>query len=260
MKNNLVKVITLFIITTFFLITIHYGIKCFIYEKCIVTGTSMLPTYHSGETIWINKKIIGARISFKDKSINGGRTFIRLPGKRSIAVGDIAVFNMPYGEASRHISFDPYYVFIKRCVGCPGDTIYINNCRYYNSKKGYEVGIPESATNLLFSTPDSILIMNRCFKAGQFASKEDEWTVKYFGPVAIPYKGMVINLDSLSIKLYSSLLEYETGRSAKASGEQYIFIHDYYFLAGDNVSDSNDSRYFGLVPDDFIIGVASTLF
>ena len=36
---------------------------------------------------------------------------------------------------------------------------------------------------------------------------------------------------------------------------QYVFRHDWYFFAGDNVLDSKDSRYIGLVPDDFIIGI-----
>lgn len=38
---------------------------------------------------------------------------------------------------------------------------------------------------------------------------------------------------------------------------QYTFKHDYFFMAGDNVAQSNDSRYWGFVPDVFIVGVAS---
>ena len=38
------------------------------------------------------------------------------------------------------------------------------------------------------------------------------------------------------------------------------FAHDYYFMAGDNVMNSNDSRYWGLVPEEFIIGVATHIF
>lgn len=38
------------------------------------------------------------------------------------------------------------------------------------------------------------------------------------------------------------------------------FANDYYFMAGDNVMNSNDSRYWGLVPKEFIIGVATHIF
>lgn len=50
---------------------------------------------------------------------------------------------------------------------------------------------------------------------------------------------------------------------ALADGKQithHQFAHDYYFMAGDNVMNSNDSRYWGLVPKEFIIGVATHIF
>ncbi|MBR1518128.1 MAG: hypothetical protein IJ624_01325 [Prevotella sp.] len=41
--------------------------------------------------------------------------------------------------------------------------------------------------------------------------------------------------------------------------QEYTFIHDYYFMAGDNISISVDSRYWGFVPDVFIVGKAYCL-
>ncbi|MDE5585508.1 MAG: S26 family signal peptidase, partial [Muribaculaceae bacterium] len=67
------------------------------------------------------------------------------------------------------------------------------------------------------------------------------------------------------------ILEWETGKaitfdwdkdSAYADGsplESHTFTHGYCFMAGDNVSDSNDSRYWGLVPEEYIVGVVTRI-
>lgn len=39
--------------------------------------------------------------------------------------------------------------------------------------------------------------------------------------------------------------------------DSHVFTHDYYFMCGDNVGNSNDSRYWGMVPEEYIVGVVS---
>ena len=65
--------------------------------------------------------------------------------------------------------------------------------------------------------------------------------------------------------LYTSLElnDKEERGYALADGKpitHHQFANDYYFMAGDNVMNSNDSRYWGLVPKEFIIGVATHIF
>lgn len=81
------------------------------------------------------------------------------------------------------------------------------------------------------------------------------WTIKDFGPLYIPRAGDIIDLSPKNILLYGKLMEYETGRIHDTASEQYTFMENYCFLAGDNVLNSNDSRYFGLVPEKYIVGV-----
>jgi signal peptidase I len=92
------------------------------------------------------------------------------------------------------------------------------------------------------------------------------WTVMKLGPLYVPSKGSNILVDSISIKLYKNLIEYETRKSVivrnktvylgDSTIQNYTFRQDYYFMTGDNVQDSQDSRYWGLLPDDLIIGKA----
>ena len=68
--------------------------------------------------------------------------------------------------------------------------------------------------------------------------------------------------------LYRKYIEWETGEALRVdtlkneiflgneSIKEYIFKKNYYFAAGDNIMNSGDSRYWGLVPEEFIVGVA----
>ena len=94
-----------------------------------------------------------------------------------------------------------------------------------------------------------------------------KWTLTSFGPLYIPRKEEKIRLDSLNIHLYRSLIEYETGGQISFADNMcyldhkpypyHVFEQNYYFVAGDFPVDSEDSRYWGLLPEDHIVGKAA---
>ncbi|MCR5455396.1 MAG: signal peptidase I [Bacteroidales bacterium] len=92
------------------------------------------------------------------------------------------------------------------------------------------------------------------------------WNSSNFGPVLVPQKGKVLKLNANILPLYRRCIEaYEKnkvevkGNTIYINGAEatsYRFQRDYYFVLGDNRSSEDDSRYFGFVPENYIMGVA----
>lgn len=82
------------------------------------------------------------------------------------------------------------------------------------------------------------------------------WSRDSFGPLWIPRKGATVEITPENIPLYERLIrdyEHSDVQAALAAGS-YTFQQDYYFMMGDNRHNSLDSRYWGFVPEDHVVG------
>ena len=217
--------------------------------------------------------------------------YFRLPGYSEIKRNDILVFNLP---TDIDLPVDEKKEYIKRCIGLPGDTlsirlsnVYINDTlipdlqqqiKWYSVKTKVAVSelyIPVSSADSIFKNTNTLSIEKRSIQPEEYKpnyfpnAPQITWNPDNLGPLYVPKKGESVKLDQKSVLLYQSIIEkYEKNKitykndSILINGipsSSYTFKMNYYFVLGDNRYNSTDSRFWGFLPEDHIIGKATYL-
>lgn len=237
---------------------------------------SMSPTLLPDESGLVNKWKMGARIfNIFDAAKGKPYEIKRLPGYGRLERGDVIIFNYPYqGKKEDSIAMNLGLYYCKRAVAVAGDTLEIKNCFYAVRGCSDTLGVAEEQKELqrivaqvAAEQPDSTRLPGwmRCKPKDPMFG----WTVSDMGPLVIPKAGMTMRIDRKNYLLYRRYIEWETKKRlewkdscAYLAGNPinfYKFAENYCFAAGDFARDSRDSRYFGLVPEKFIVGTAGIL-
>jgi len=129
--------------------------------------------------------------------------------------------------------------------------------------------LTKDSAERLRSYPGVKSVTKRDVKPGEeetriFPHSKPEWTMDNMGPVYIPEKGKTVELNKETLPFYKMIIkEYENndlivnGDEIRINGQvatSYTFKQDYYWMMGDNRHNSLDSRYWGFVPEDHIVG------
>ena len=232
-----------------------------------VPSDSMQPALLPGDRIVVNKWVMGARIfdlweAAEEKEVK----IFRLPGLGKVERNDVLVFHYPYPHRKDSLSMHLLKYYVKRCVALPGDTVGIMKGHYYVKGIDGPIGDVEAQERIAWLRKDDArgIVMDT-----YPWDKYIDWTIQDFGPLYVPARGQVVTMDSTSVKLYRNLMEWEQKKLLIREGnrvylgdsliQEYRFEENYYFVSGDNMENSKDSRYWGLLPEPYIVGVATRI-
>ena len=248
-------------------VAVHYGWRALVADTFIIPSDSMSPTLLPGDKVRVDKTIFGARLYTSLDFSDGRMESVRTRGRRGLRYNDIVVFNYPVNDKGR-IGFKMNYVYVKRVVALPGDTIAFVHSRPVNSHYGGALGLAE-AQRRLEETPDSLIpwyaMRNILVETAVLG-----YTIKDIPPVYVPRQGDILRMDDWrKADIYRMAIEFETRKPLIWDGERnvclsggkplpyYRFQRNYYFVCGDHAANSRDSRYWGFVPEEYIVGVVS---
>lgn len=232
-----------------------------------VSSSSMYPELIEGDYILVWKPTLGPRLFDIFDALKGKQVKInRLSGFRNVQRNDVIVFNSPYPQWDvwEKIEMHMLNYYVKRCIGLPGDTLTIDDGYFQIEGVDELLGNIESQKRIA-SANKEILSQSAYYQTFPFDSIID-WNIRTFGPLYIPHKGDSITINREKFLLYKRLIEWEQGKKLDFQDSiavldiepivGYRFLHDYYFMVGDNGLNSIDSRFWGLVPEEFIVGKA----
>lgn len=262
--NKLLNLLFYFCLVCLFL----FALQLFCFTSFKIPSDSMEPVLVAGDWIMVNKMVKGARLFNLWRALNSEEVKIyRIPGLGEFKRNDVLVFNFPYREGRwDSICFDVMKYYVKRCVALPGDTLEI--------RKGfYKIrGIEDSIGNLPAQQYISGLGGNNCLGIVMESFPQNkvlDWTIQEFGPLVIPHKEMITEMNEKNYLLYKQLIDWEQKKKLRIDGnrillsdsviKEYQFLENYYFVSGDKMIYSQDSRYWGMLPESYIVGKAELI-
>ena len=197
-------------------ILLVFVLRSFMIEPFKIPSGSMIPTLQVGDFILVNKFTYGIRLPVINKKIID----INLPQR-----GDVMVFRYPE---------DPSLDYIKRVVGIPGDKV------AYQNKRLSINGTPVETTRV-----EDYLHPERLYYSKQFVEKADAFEHRTLNDEDAP--GFIS--DASQFPNRSNCLYNNAGVTCTVPA-------GHYFMMGDNRDNSRDSRYWGFVPEENIVGKA----
>jgi signal peptidase I len=228
-------------------------INSFLLASFEVPTGSMEDTVAIGDRVFVNKFIYGGSTPYTIPLTSVRIPHFRVPGFRSVARGDVIVFDWPGGRDD--VEKPPQMWYLKRCVALPGDTLLIKNQTLYVN--GSVVPDPPRAKHIRNRVLEPGLPNRNVFPIGSNYNEDN------YGPILVPRKGMKITLSAANLMGWEVLIRREGHMPKLEDGrvfiddretQEYAVERDYIFAMGDNRDNSLDSRFWGFAPLEDVIG------
>lgn len=260
-------------------------VRTFAFTSCTIPFKGMENTLYQGERVLVNKWSYGLRLPFS--------TF-RL-GTEKVPKGEVVLFNNPLSIGDETPIY-ARELFISRCIGVPGDTLMMNDdlmvtgkqVQSPDSKQLYAYSyLLEDTLQLVMKDlgiHDNPLVgyvsgkYVRSFSHYEFYLLEQRLGTRIdiqpvyandtiqSHPFVIPKKGQAVKIYPWNRTLLCNTIIHHEQRKAVIRGdtlyvdgkpiESYVFQKDYYWMASNNPVNLSDSRLFGMVPHECLIGRA----
>lgn len=220
-----------------------------------VPTPSMENTVLAGEFLFVNKFKYGPSTPQIIPFLNLALPYYKTPPIWPPKQGDIIVFVFPGNRDQVKAANFEYY--LKRCIAVSGDVIEVRDARVFVNNVEYPLPAtaPPADTGAL-ATNHSLMDYGRMFPASQIG-----WTHANYGPLRVPAKGDVIKLTKQNIIDWAIFIMREghevNTESLTVEGfppGTYTVERNYVFGMGDNRDNSEDSRYWGFIPEQDVVG------
>ncbi|WP_290663018.1 signal peptidase I [Ignavibacterium sp.] len=220
-----------------------------------ITSSSMRNALIEGDFVLVKKSSYQIKTPDKFPFTSFRIPSFRILKRQKPERNDVVVFKMNEFLVDTSLTgFD----LVKRIVGLPGEIIQLKDKEVFID--GEEINNPSTVTFNL----NSPFFYNKAEK-NFYPFKDNSWKINFYGPVKIPQRGDTIQITPKNISIWQPIINYESGgKFINVEGTvitykgrpitEYIIQKDYYFVLGDNRFESVDSRFFGFVPEDEIIG------
>ena len=236
-------------------------IKAFAFDAFQIPSASMENTLLPGDFILASKLAYNISTPREILIIDFPIPYVNLIETGKPKINDVIIFQFPRGFERDPLRGDSKY--IKRIIAGPHDTLKITNDEYFVN--GRKLDLPQT-----FRKPDEV-------NKGGWVTEEniyppgEKWNRFNYGPIVVPAKGDTININPENFERWQSVIVMDYGERALIKEgtiitlegrpiNNYILIQDCYFVVGDNPQVSMDSRQFGFVTDDMIIGKALLIY
>lgn len=228
-------------------------LNSFVIASFEVPTGSMENEIMTGDFLLVNKFIYGGTTPRTIPFTNIEIPAFKLPAFWSVERGDVIVFMFPgYRDEVKPAEF-AYY--LKRCIALPGDTLQvINRVVYVNGKQA------EFPRNMRFNTT---FVKPQGYGEPRIFPVGSPYNEDNYGPVRIPKAGDVIELTLDNFLKWNTFIKREGHSVDVKNGEilvdgkpggAYTVGRDYVFGMGDNRDNSLDSRFWGYIPMESIVG------